>query len=138
MLTSIFPHQIRESTTGPDWFDLPAPSESDLPRLSREVEAMRLRNILDPKRFYRKEDSRAGPLPKHFVIGHIIATDSNTMGDLAGAGRDDLPRSSRKRTIVEELLADEEARTYAKKKFEELEEEKNRKKRSSKRRRSWY
>ena len=99
---------------------------------------MRLRNALDPKRFYRKEDTRAGPLPKHFAIGRIIATDSNTMKDLAGAGRDDLPRSSRKRTIVEELLADEEARTYAKKKFEELEEKQNRGKRSNKRKRSWY
>jgi hypothetical protein len=108
--------QIKESTTGADWFDLPAPPPEDLPRLAREVEAMRLRNSLDPKRFYRKEDTKAGPLPKHFAIGHIVATPS----PFGGPGRDDLPRATRKRTVVDELMDDDEARRYAKKKFNEL------------------
>lgn len=77
---------------------------------------MRLRNALDPKRFYRKEDSKAGPLPKHFATGHIVATP-NPFG---GLGRDDLPRTARKRTIVDELIDDDEARTYAKRKFSDL------------------
>lgn len=77
---------------------------------------MRLRNALDPKRFYRKEDTKAGPLPKYFAIGHIVTTRS----PFGGPSRDDLPKAARKRTIVDELMDDDEARTYAKRKFNEL------------------
>jgi hypothetical protein len=109
---------LKEAAAGAGWFDLrlPAPPAADLPRLACEADAMQLRNALDPERFYRKADTKAGPLPKHFVIGHIM-TSSNPFG---GLGRDDLPRSARKRTIVDELMADDEARTYAKRKFAEL------------------
>lgn len=64
--------QMRNQTAGPSWFDLPAPAEADLPRLHREVEALRLRNQLDPKRFYRKDDGDGKGikgLPKHFAVG---------------------------------------------------------------------
>lgn len=63
--------QQKQKTAGPDWFDLPAPAEADLPRLHREVEALRLRNQLDPKRFYRKEEGEGKGikgLPKHFAV----------------------------------------------------------------------
>jgi len=49
---------------------MPAPSEADLPRLYREVEALRLRNQLDPKRFYKKDDGEGKGfkgLPKYFA-----------------------------------------------------------------------
>ncbi|KAI0923251.1 hypothetical protein AcV5_007433 [Taiwanofungus camphoratus] len=110
---------LKNKTTGPSWFDLPAPAEADLPRLYREVEAMRLRNQLDPKRFYRREEGEGKGikgLPKHFAIGTIIP--SNTPFGTASA--DNLSRVKRKRTIVDELVDDAEARSYAKKKFKEL------------------
>jgi hypothetical protein len=62
---------LRNKTAGPGWFDLPAPVEADLPRLYREVESLRLRNQLDPKRFYKKEEGEAKGikgLPKHFAV----------------------------------------------------------------------
>ncbi|KAJ7600991.1 Fcf2 pre-rRNA processing-domain-containing protein [Mycena floridula] len=110
---------LKNKTTGPDWFDLPAPSEADLPRLYREVEALRLRNQLDPKRFYRKDEGEGkgiAGLPKHFAIGTIVTTDT----PFGGASSDNLTRASRKRTLVDELVDDAEAKRYAKKKFEEL------------------
>lgn len=55
-------------------------------------------------------------MPKHFAIGHIM-TSSTPFG---GLGRDDLPRSARKHIIVDELMADDEVRTYAKRKSAEL------------------
>ena len=64
-------NQLKEKTAGPGWFDLPAPDAADLPRLYREVEALRLRNTLDPKRFYRKdpgEGKGVKGLPKHFSV----------------------------------------------------------------------
>ena len=63
--------QFSKKTAGPSWFDLPAPSEAELPRLYHEVEALRLRNQLDPKRFYRKdagEGKGIKGLPKYFSV----------------------------------------------------------------------
>jgi len=110
---------LKEKTAGPGWFDLPAPSPSDLPRLYREVEALRLRNRLDPKRFYRKDEGEGRgikALPKHFAIGTIVATNT----PFGGSTSDNLTRAERKRTLVDELVDDADARRYAKKKFNEL------------------
>ncbi|KAJ7254377.1 Fcf2 pre-rRNA processing-domain-containing protein [Mycena haematopus] len=110
---------LRNKTAGPDWFDLPAPSEADLPRMYREVEALRLRNQLDPKRFYRKDEGEGKGikgLPKHFAIGTIITTTT----PFGTPSADNLTRSERKRTLVDELVDDAEAKRYAKRKFEDL------------------
>ncbi|RDB18036.1 rRNA-processing protein fcf2 [Hypsizygus marmoreus] len=111
--------ELKNKTAGPDWFDLPAPSEADLPRLHREVEALRLRNQLDPKRFYRKDEGEGKGikgLPKYFAIGTILPS-TTPFGTASG---DNLTRAHRKRTLVDELVDDAEAKRYAKKKFDEL------------------
>ncbi|KAI6147508.1 Fcf2 pre-rRNA processing-domain-containing protein, partial [Pisolithus tinctorius] len=111
----------KQKTAGPDWFGLPAPAEADLPRLYREVEALRLRNQLDPKRFYRKDEGEGKGikgLPKHFAIGTIVTTTT----PFGTASSDNLRRAERKRTLVDELVDDAEARRYAKKKFGELQD----------------
>ncbi|KAH9949888.1 Fcf2 pre-rRNA processing-domain-containing protein [Amylocystis lapponica] len=110
---------LKITTAGPGWFDLPAPAAADLPRLHREVEALRLRNQLDPKRFYRKDAGEGRGLkglPTHFAIGTIVPTST----PFGTASADNLARASRKRTIVDELVDDAEAKSYAKKKFKEL------------------
>jgi hypothetical protein len=110
--------------------------EADLPRLYREVEALRLRNQLDPKRFYRKDPGEGKGikgLPKHFVVRtlddfRLIGADTlsqigkiiETKSPFGGASSENLTRTSRKRTLVDELVDDAEARSYAKKKFREL------------------
>jgi len=111
--------EFKNKTAGPGWFDLPAPSEADLPRLNREVEALRLRNQLDPKRFYRKDESEGKGikgLPKYFAIGTILPSHT----PFGTASNDNLTRANRKRTLVDELVDDAEAKRYAKKKFEDL------------------
>ncbi|KAJ7095955.1 Fcf2 pre-rRNA processing-domain-containing protein [Mycena belliarum] len=111
--------ELKNQTAGPDWFDLAAPAEADLPRLYREVEALRLRNHLDPKRFYRKDEGEGKGikgLPKHFAIGTII-TSTTPFGTPSA---DNLTRAERKRTLVDELVDDAEAKRYAKRKFEDL------------------
>ncbi|KZP33516.1 Fcf2-domain-containing protein [Athelia psychrophila] len=110
---------LKNMTAGSDWFDLPAPAEADLPRLYREVEALRLRNQLDPKRFYRKDEGEGKGikgLPKYFAIGTIVASST----PFGTASSDNLVRAHRKRTLVDELVDDAEAKRYAKKKFTEL------------------
>jgi len=111
--------ELKHVTSGPDWFDLPAPSEADLPRLYREVEALRLRNQLDSKRFYRKDEGEGQGikgLPKFFAIGTILPSTT----PFGTASSDNLTRANRKRTLVDELVDDAEAKRYAKKKFEDL------------------
>ncbi|TFL02334.1 Fcf2 pre-rRNA processing-domain-containing protein [Pterulicium gracile] len=110
---------LKRKTAGSDWFNLPAPDEAELPKLHREVEALRLRNQLDPKRFYRKDEGEGKGikgLPKYFAIGTVLPSST----PFGGASSDNLPRSQRKRTLVDELVDDAEAQRYAKKKFNEL------------------
>ena len=49
-------------------------------------------------------------------IGTILPTNT----PFGGGNADNLPRASRKRTLVDELVDDAEAKSYAKKKFKEL------------------
>ncbi len=49
-------------------------------------------------------------------IGTIIPTST----PFGGPSADNLPRSARKRTLLDELVDDAEARHYAKRKFNEL------------------
>ncbi|KAI0084830.1 Fcf2 pre-rRNA processing-domain-containing protein [Irpex rosettiformis] len=109
----------KKATAGKSWFDLPAPAEADLPKLYREVEALRLRNQLDPKRFYRKDPGEGKGikgLPKYFAIGTIVSEPS----PFGASNPENLNKSQRKRTLVDELVDDAEAKSYAKKKFKEL------------------
>ena len=69
--TDFLSRKLKGKTAGPKWFDLPAPAEADLPRLHKEYQALRLRNQLDPKRFYRKDPGEGRGikgLPKHFAV----------------------------------------------------------------------
>jgi hypothetical protein len=68
---NLFRTQLKTKTAGKDWFDLAAPAEADLPHLHREYEALRLRNHLDPKRFYRRDEGEGKGvkgLPKYFAV----------------------------------------------------------------------
>ncbi|KAK4692255.1 hypothetical protein P7C70_g9170, partial [Phenoliferia sp. Uapishka_3] len=97
-------------TAGKNWFNMPATELT--PEVKREIQAMRLRNALDPKRFYKggaKDDKK---LPEFFSLGHILpSTASASTAPIAAA---------RKRTFVEELVEDDQARAYTKRKTSEV------------------
>ncbi|CAG8436917.1 7625_t:CDS:2 [Ambispora gerdemannii] len=105
--------ELREATTGPGWFDMPKPELT--PELKRDLQVVKLRNVLDPKHFYKKEDSKQ--FPKYFQVGTIIEGPTEFYSSR-------LPRKQRKQTIVEELMANEEAKSYYKRKFLEIQETK--------------
>ena len=77
-----------------------------------------MRGVLDPKRFYKKNSSDA--LPKYFQIGTIVdnAADFYT---------DRVAKKDRKKTMVDELLADAEFKKFQKRKYVEIIEEKSKK-----------
>jgi len=40
------------------------------PEIKRDLQIIKLRNVLDPKRFYKKDDSKE--LPKYFEVNFIF------------------------------------------------------------------
>ncbi|KAJ1672798.1 Deoxynucleotidyltransferase terminal-interacting protein 2, partial [Spiromyces aspiralis] len=103
----------QQETAGAGWFGMKAPIVT--PELKRDLRVLKLRNALDPKRFYRKDDREE--VPKYFEVGTVIEGPTEFY-----SGR--LTRKERKRTIVEELMADTEARRYFKRKYKEIQSEK--------------
>ncbi|CAG8772183.1 7784_t:CDS:2 [Racocetra persica] len=105
--------KLREATIGPGWFDMPKPELT--PEIKRDLQVIKMRNVLDPKRFYKKDNSKS--LPKYFQIGTVIEGPTEFYSSR-------LPRKKRKQTVVDELMADEEAKQYYKRKFLEIQKSK--------------
>ncbi|XP_062486521.1 deoxynucleotidyltransferase terminal-interacting protein 2 [Pezoporus occidentalis] len=103
----------REKTTGDGWFGMKAPEIT--PELKNDLKVLKMRASLDPKHFYKKND-RDG-LPKYFQVGTVVDSPIDFYHSR-------IPKKQRKRTIVEELLADSEFRRYNKKKYQEIMSEK--------------
>ncbi|XP_016367146.1 deoxynucleotidyltransferase terminal-interacting protein 2-like isoform X2 [Sinocyclocheilus rhinocerous] len=103
----------REKTTGDGWFNMRAPELTE--ELKNDLKALKMRSAMDPKRFYKKND-REGP-PKYFQVGTVVDNPIDFYSSR-------IPKKQRKRTMVEELLADAEFRSYNKKKYQEIMTEK--------------
>ncbi|KWU45188.1 Fcf2-domain-containing protein [Rhodotorula sp. JG-1b] len=97
-------------TAGAQWFNLPATPMT--PEIKREIDALRLSNQLDPKKFLRG-GAKKDKVGEFFQIGHIIApsTRATTLSSQP---------TVQKRSFVEDLLEDEESKAYAKKKTKEV------------------
>lgn len=67
-----FFQKAREETAGPMWFNLPATQVT--PEIEQDMKIMKMRNILDRKRHYKKNDSSA--LPKYFQVGWTVMFSS--------------------------------------------------------------
>uniref|UniRef100_A0A7S2HF00 SAP domain-containing protein n=1 Tax=Octactis speculum TaxID=3111310 RepID=A0A7S2HF00_9STRA len=99
-------------TSGKSWFDLPRSQMTE--ELKLDLQALRMRGALDPKRFYKAMER-----PSKFVqLGTVI--------EGRGESSNRIVRKRRKQTLVEEMLADEKARRYAKRKYNEIQEQKGR------------
>ncbi|KAM8924731.1 deoxynucleotidyltransferase terminal-interacting protein 2 [Pelodytes ibericus] len=99
----------KHKTSGRGWFDMKAPELTD--ELKNDLKALKMRSAMDPKRFYKKND-REG-FPKYFQVGTVVDSPVDFYHSR-------IPKKERKRTIVEELLADAEFRRYNKRKYQEI------------------
>ncbi|XP_043475344.1 deoxynucleotidyltransferase terminal-interacting protein 2 [Leptopilina heterotoma] len=104
----------RDKTKGKQWFNLPAPEMTE--EVKRDLEIIQMRSALDPKQFYKRNDMKT--LPKYFQIGKVVDSPLDYY-----SGR--MTNKERKRTIVDELMADAEFAKYNKRKYKEIIEEKN-------------
>lgn len=110
------PHQVkldkkeaRDNTAGDKWFGMKAPDMT--PELKMDMELLKMRNVLDPKRFYKKSDSKKDP--KFFEMGTIV--EGNTEFFSAR-----LTKKERKQTFAQELLGDDDSQKYFKRKYAEI------------------
>lgn len=132
--------EYRSRSAGPQWYDMPAfPSSSKKnankdsrveggkasftggdaramteKEMRRQVTAIRLRNALDPKRFYRGSGGTGAErgMPAHAQLGKIIG------GGLEPASV--LARKQRSDSVVGELMRDTSFNSYSKRKFGEV------------------
>ncbi|XP_031231190.1 deoxynucleotidyltransferase terminal-interacting protein 2 [Mastomys coucha] len=103
----------RQKTAGNAWFGMKAPELTE--ELKNDLKALKMRASMDPKRFYKKND-RDG-FPKYFQVGTIVDNPADFYHSR-------IPKKQRKKTIVEELLADSEFRRFNRRKYSEIMAEK--------------
>lgn len=100
----------KKATAGADWYNLP---RTDLtPELRRDLQLLKMRNVLDPKRHYKKSDSKSD-VPAFSQVGTVIEGPTEYFNSRVN-------KKDRKRTIVEEVLAQEEASGKFKKKYDDI------------------
>ncbi|XP_026200595.1 deoxynucleotidyltransferase terminal-interacting protein 2 [Anabas testudineus] len=99
----------RGKSTGDGWFNMKAPEISQ--ELKGDLQVLKMRGSVDPKRFYKKND-RDG-FPKYFQIGTVVDSAVDFYHSR-------VPKKERKRTMVEELLHDAEFRQNNKKKYQNI------------------
>ncbi|XP_020329875.1 deoxynucleotidyltransferase terminal-interacting protein 2 [Oncorhynchus kisutch] len=103
----------RDKTTGAGWFNMRAPEMTE--EIKGDLKALKMRGAMDPKRFYKKND-RDG-FPKYFQVATVVDSPVDFYHSR-------VPKKDRKRTMVEELLADAEFRHNNKKKYQQIMTEK--------------
>lgn len=63
-----FLQKEREKTKGKNWFHLPATEMTD--EIKTDLEIIKMRSVLDPKHFYKKND--VDSLPKYFQVQFLF------------------------------------------------------------------
>lgn len=89
----------RAATAGAGWFHLGAPETTE--HVQQCLQLVQWRGVLDRSRNYKRPDSDAPP--RHFALGRVVAPAADFY-----SGR--LTKRERRATLVEELLADGDAR----------------------------
>ncbi|XP_061192707.1 deoxynucleotidyltransferase terminal-interacting protein 2-like [Saccostrea echinata] len=103
----------REMTKGKGWFGMRAPEMTDEAKMNLEV--LKMRKALDPKRFYKGNDMKG--LPKFFQFGKVVESAADFYHSR-------VPKKKRKANLVQELIADAEFRKFNKRKYVEIQEAK--------------
>ncbi|EGF77624.1 hypothetical protein BATDEDRAFT_13703 [Batrachochytrium dendrobatidis JAM81] len=105
---------MEKTTAGPGWFDMVSAELTD--EVKRDLHILRSRAALDPKRHYKRDNSKE--FPKVFQFGTIIEGPTEFYSSR-------LTNKERKQTIVDELLSDAKTKAYMKRRTAEVHEKKN-------------
>lgn len=104
---------LNDKSKGKNWFNIPATEITE--EVKQDLEVIQMRSALDPTRFYKKNDLKT--LPKYFQVGTVLPSplERNEPG----------VRTSKKLSLVDELLKDAEFQQFNKRKYQEVQAEKN-------------
>ncbi|KDO23362.1 hypothetical protein SPRG_11454 [Saprolegnia parasitica CBS 223.65] len=97
--------------TSHKWFNMT--SNEMTAEAKRDMQLIKLRNYLDPKRFYKSSDHKKGNLPKVFQVGTVIEGAAEYKSNR-------LSRKERQQTFTEEIMHDQAIRSYTKRKFKDI------------------
>lgn len=97
-------------SAGRKWFNMA--SEDMTPEARRDFALLRMRNYLDPKKFYKTSDHHKN-LPKHFQLGMVI----EGAHEFKSAR---LVKKDRRQTFTEEIMADQQVQSYTKRVFTQI------------------
>ena len=99
------------------------------PEIQRDLEILKMRSFIDPKRFYKKSDSKR-KLPTEFQMGTIIEGAAEFKSSR-------LTKKQRHGTMSEELYHDKRARKYTRRVFNDVQAAKRLKKKTKQNNRRW-
>ncbi|KAI1331316.1 Fcf2-domain-containing protein [Xylariaceae sp. FL0255] len=98
-----------KADAGPNWFNMP---KTDLtPELRKDLQLLKMRDVLDPKRFYKKDNSRG--IPEYAQVGTMIPSRTDFFNSR-------MSKKERKRTLLEDVLETESATKRFKNKYGEI------------------
>lgn len=106
--------QKAEETAGPNWYNLPKTELTD--DVKRDLQIIKMRNALDGKHHYKRNDTNK--FPKYFQMGTVVEGSHEYYSARVS-------KKNRKRTMVDELLADAAYRKKNKKKLIEMNKKKS-------------
>ena len=98
----------REKSKGEQWYGMPATEMTE--EIKNDLEVLQMRGALDPKRFYKKNSLNV--LPKYFQVGSYV---NNPLDYHNQKGV-----SKKKKSLVDELMADAEFQRFNKRKYTEI------------------
>lgn len=94
-------------TAGPRWFNMPRAEAT--PQLKTDAKVLQARGYVNPKRFYKKTDA----VSEFAQLGTVIAGAFDRKSDI-------LAKRRRKSSLTAELVADQDAKSYARRKYREI------------------
>lgn len=106
---SNIPQIERSKTKGGSWFNMPATEVTE--EIENDLKILQMRSVLDPKHFYKKNDLKV--LPKYFQIGTVQHSHLDYFNERG-------TKKNKKKSLVEELLADAEFQSFTKRKYKEV------------------
>ncbi|KAI4745948.1 rRNA-processing protein FCF2 [Aureobasidium sp. EXF-12298] len=102
--------ESKKATSGEQWYNMP---RTDLtPELKRDLQLLKMRNVLDPHRHYKKENGKMAP-PPYSHVGTIVEGPTEYF-----SGR--LNNKDRKKTFVDEVLSSEKDTGRFKRKYSDI------------------
>ncbi|CAK4033145.1 related to FCF2 Essential nucleolar involved in the early steps of 35S rRNA processing [Lecanosticta acicola] len=104
----------KKATAGEQWYNLPKTNLT--PELKRDLQLLKMRNVLDPHRHYKKDGGKM-KAPEYSQVGTIVEGPTEFF-----TGR--VENKKRKRTLVEEVLEGERETGRFKNKYSDVQAKK--------------